>query len=162
MNKGFAEKVLYSPIKDYFLRKFRNAGFPKVHLEITCGGSFSSNLRDMLRAEMAFLSRRFAPDLTGYIKDGERIALISIEVKTKEVGFNEIFQAKGYGELLRAKFAFLISRKPLSPTVRQFLRGREGLLYYCYPDVKVMYIGRFNLETKSMVDEDWHPKSPFS
>jgi len=162
MNKGLAEKVLYPPIRDCFIRKFRNAGFPEVHLEITCGGSFSSELRDMLRAEMAFLSRRFAPDLTGYVKDEGRLSLISIEVKRKEVGFNEIFQAKGYGELLRAKFAFLISHKPLSPTMRQFLREREGILYFGYPDVKVVYIGRFNLETKSMVEEDWYPKSPFS
>jgi len=162
MNQGFAEKVLYPHIKDYLLHKFRSSGFPDVHLEITSGGSFSSKLQDILRAEMAFLSRRFAPDLTGYVKDEERIELISIEVKRKEVGFSEIFQAKGYAELLRAKFAFLISHKPLSPTIRQFLREREALLYYGYPNVKVVYIGRFNLETKSMVDEDWYPKSPFS
>jgi hypothetical protein len=133
-----------------------------VHLEITSEGNFSLMLRDMLKAEMAFLSRRFAPDLTGYVKEKDRMALISIEVKRKEVGFNEIFQAKGYGELLRAKFAFLVSNKSLSPTVRQFLRERESVLYYGYPDVKVVYIGRFNIETKLMVEEDWYPKSPFS
>jgi hypothetical protein len=162
MNEEIEEKALYNPIKDCFLRKFQNAGFSEVHLEITSGGNFSSMLREILKAEMAFLSRRFAPDLTGYIREKNRMAIISIEVKRKEVGFSEIFQAKGYGELLRAKFAFLVSHKSLSPAVRQFLRERESILYYGYPNVKVVYIGRFNIETKSMVEEDWYPKSPFS
>lgn len=157
-----AEKVLYPYVKDFFWHKFRSAGYTEVHLEITCGGRFSSKLTDMLRAETAFLSRRFAPDLTGFVREGNRRALVAIEVKRKDVGFNAIFQAKGYGDLLRAKFAFLISHKPLSPTIRQFLKERETLLYYGYPDVRVLYIGRFNLETKLIVEEDWFPKSPFS
>jgi len=152
---------MYRPIRTCLLRRFRSSGYTNVHLEITSDGSFSTKLKKALGTRVVFLGRHFAPDLCGFLEEQDRLQLISVEVKRKKISFREIFQAKGYGELIDAKYAFLVSNKLLVSAIRDFLRNKESILYFGYPETRIMYIGRFNLKTNRMVEEDWFPKSPF-
>lgn len=151
---------MYAPIRMCLLRRFSSAGY-KVHLEITCNANFSPTLKKVLGTRIIFLGRHFAPDLCGFLEDRGKLNLISVEVKRKRIGFQEIFQAKGYGEVVEAKYAFLISNQPLLSGIREFLRNRESILYFGYPETRIMYIGRFNSKISQLVEEDWFPKSPF-
>ena len=155
------DEKLYSPIKDSLEQRFRNAGFRDIYLEITADGNFSRKLRDIFTLELRFMGRRFAPDLTGYARKSEQLYRITVEIKNKGLGFRELFQAKGYGELLDTKYAFLIGSHPLFSTVREFLGQRRSLLYFGHPQTRVLHIGRFNVRSNRLVDEDWFPASPF-
>lgn len=152
---------MYSPIKDAFYSKFRRIGYRNVHLEITSGGKFSPKLKKALGMSLNFMGRRFAPDLTGFLVEGNNVQPITIEVKRKRVGFKELFQAKGYGELLDAKHAFLISSEPLSVDMKEALRQKLNLMYFGYPNVRLMHVGRFNIKNRQIISEDWFPSSPF-
>lgn len=152
---------MYSPIKDAFYSKFRRIGYKKVHIEITSGGRFSSKLKGALGMSLNFMGKRFAPDLTGFLVESNGVKPITIEVKRKSVGFKELFQAKGYGELLDAKYAFLVSNEPLSVDMKEALRQKLNLIYFGYPNVRLMYVGRFNIKNKQIINEDWFPSSPF-
>jgi hypothetical protein len=155
------EEDMYDPILTCFLKKFRSAGYSEVHLEITSNGRFSERLRKALGTRVGFLKRHFAPDICGFTEVRNRLQPISIEVKSKRLGFQEIFQAKGYGELIEARFAFLISNQSIISTVRDFLRNKESILIFGYPDPRIMHIGRFDHTLEQLVEEDWFPKSPF-
>jgi hypothetical protein len=154
------EEDLYEPIKTCFLQRFKSAGFKNVHLEITSNGTFSNELKDVLSTRVSFLKKHFAPDICGFIDENDKHKPITIEVKNKRLGFQEIFQAKGYGELVEAKFAFLVSSQPIISPVKEFLGKRESILYFGYPNTKILYISRFNSKLKQIVEQSWFPQSP--
>lgn len=158
---NLAEEELYEPIKTCFLQKFRSAGYRDVYLEITSNGKFSERLREVLGTRVAFLKRHFAPDLCGFAEVQNKLLPITIEVKNKRLSFKEIFQAKGYGELIEAKFAFLISTQQIVSPVKDFLRNKESLLYFGYPETRIMHVGSFDNKFKQLVEDNWFPKSPF-
>ncbi len=154
------EEDLYEPIKTYFLNKFKSAGYHKIHLEITCNGKFSEGMRKLLGTRVGFFKGHFAPDLCGYIEENGKNLPVTIEIKNKRLGFQEIFQARGYGELIEARFAFLVSSQSIVVPVKDFLKNRESILYYSYPEPKILHISRFSIKTENMVEESWFPKSP--
>lgn len=155
------EEDLYEPIESCFLQKFKSAGYRNVHLEITSNGKFSEKMREVLGTKVGFLKSHFAPDLCGFIQENNKILPITVEVKSKRLGFQEIFQAKGYAELIDAKFAFLVSSHAIVVPVRDFLKSRESILYFGFPDPRILHICRFNIGMKNIIQESWFPKSPF-
>ena len=162
-----AEKELYAPLKEYLNEAFERT-FERCHLEITAQGYFSEELKCVVRNDIifSFLGRKVSPDLTGFISRKESLLeamtpsniqdFITVEIKAERITLQDIYQAKMYGDLFEAKYALLISPKPIPEEIKRlnqrlFITHRYGGRY--------IHIGRWLSGLHSIID--WLPKSPY-
>ena len=172
--KKIPEKELYKPIREFLLSKFINS-FGNCHLEITASGQFGEDLRAAIRHDIifTFLEKRFSPDLAGFVEQKYTKDFITVEIKEK-INIKDIGQAKLYGDLFGAKYAFLISPQPI-PTIIKRL-DKEIFILHRFMDGHNTYIGQLLFSQKTLsalrvgrplpldeweVKEDWFPESPF-
>jgi len=87
------------------------------------------------KALQKYASQLPTPDIMGLVKKGTRESnLVLVEFKS-EPRYRDIFQTKGYNELYRSDFTFLISREPMfksSKKTLDFVRHDHKLLRVRY------------------------------
>lgn len=139
------------------------------HLEITAEKKFSNKLKGEISPgrEIIFsFLKKAPPDITGFIKRDPLSHFIAIEVKNREIRIDDIYQIKKYKDLFNAKFAFLISTKPIPEEIKRILRIIPPL---CPSLLETLVLVRFD-ESKLMEEHiqgppnpftDWYPEDPF-
>lgn len=175
--KKITESELYKPIREFLHSKFLNS-FGNCHLEITASGVFGEGLKEAIRHDIIFrfLKRGGSPDLVGYIEQDFGIKhFITVEIKSEKITIKDIAQAKLYGDLFDAKYAFLVSPEPIPVEIKR-LHQKLSILHR-FMSGHNTYIGelRFSQTTSvdavargvtagvfHVVEEDWFPESPFS
>jgi len=167
------EKTLYEPVKQY-LTKLLNNSYSNYHLEITANRTYSEKLKHFITYNIVFsFLKKAMPDLTGFIlKEGidvklahnkDIVSFITVEVKPSKISLPDIYQAKLYGDLFRAKYALLMSPVIIGEEIRRLQNDLKILNRY--RNWKV-YIGQivFSRSDKmgsKIEDCIWYPETPF-
>lgn len=173
MTKGDAkitEKELYEPIKKY-LRSAFSKKFGDCRLEVTADGVFSEVIRRVVRDDIvfSFLGKKASPDLVGYIPlEGRRWAawfssdiqdFITVEIKKDKLTLQDVYQAKMYGDLFRARYALLVSPKPIPEELKRL--DQQLFITFRYMSSYHLYIGEWSTETNTMAEFKWFATSPY-
>ena len=167
------EKELYEPIKEH-LRELFQENVGNCYLEITADGIFNSTIERVVRHDIifSFLNKKASPDLTGFITVEESSPswlqsmssahikeFITVEVKKEAITLQDIYQAKLYGDLFQARYALLVSPKPIPEKIRRL--DRQISICHRMSNNWVVYIGEwYSFEDKRLVS-DWLPHIPF-
>jgi len=164
------ERELYEPIKDYLTEAFEEK-FGNCHLEITADGVFSALLKKVVRYDIifSFLGRKASPDLTGFVHSrGSEVIVtygphtvdnfITVEIKPGKVTVQDICQAKMYGDLFSAKYAFLISPQPIPEEIRRL--DKQLSVTGRYMSGWVVYVGEWVIHEGCTIIGNWLPASP--
>ncbi len=140
-----------------FLKKFNNC-----HLEITSKGEFSELLKSKFdEAALYFISQSVYPDLTGFVCENSSEYFIVAEIKNTKITARDIYQAKMYAELFKAKYGFLISTESLSEEIRRLKRLRDALFKHEGWGYQSVICGHFDENEKRLIDSAWFPKKPW-
>ena len=166
MSEPKTEKPLYGLVKDYLQREFSQFG--KCELETT-SKKITEKAKAWLDDAALFFIRvekklpdmigRFKPDPSKKSPYGFYEGLIIAEVKNKEPSLKDIIQTKVYAEVFDAPFAYLISSKAMIEEMRRFLSKRYSLR--SYGAYRKVYIGKFDISSGSVNEDDWYPEYPF-
>lgn len=159
--KREGEEALYEPILRDLRSHFKMKG--DCHLEITAKGRFSEQLKKRLDDLSLYITKveLFKPDIMGYVESEhyELRGLVVVEVTSEKIKIKDILQARDYGSVFDAKFAFLISSEPLPEEIRRFYDKRYSLAVYQLAYYERVKIARFDESSQKIVD--WYPKPPF-
>jgi len=165
------EKELYDVVRrhlwDCFYEKFSDNFF----LAITSEGKFPEEIlshvppyEDII---FSFLKKKNSPDITGFVKlvteTEPRYAhyqFVTVEIKNSTIKLDDIYQAKRYADLFRAKYGFLISTRPI-PTIIKRLCNKIPILYIAGTSYEKLKIAQFNIEKGEIIRKSWFPESPF-
>lgn len=174
------EKEFYEPIRKILLNNFKTA-FDDCRLWVTSEGSFPEEIKTHFHKGdeiiFSFLKKKNSPDLTGYVKliakaepessplrewfneDVAAYHFITVEIKNTRIELADIYQAKRYADLFKAKFGLLISTKPI-PT--EIIRLCETIPILVTARKEKMRIGQFDPERDTTIwNSCWFPSSPF-
>ena len=150
------ESELYEIIMNKMYNLFRSKGIP-VFFEITASGTLSDEMkRGLSDIQLFFIeNRKKRPDIIGYNED---LGYIVIEVKDKEIDLDSIYQLKAYSDLFTARFAFLVSSKPIPEKIRRyfskiFIPRNVGIYWR-------VFLVHFDPSEGKIVE--WYERSPFS
>lgn len=159
--KSGEEEQYYEIIKEKLGELFKERGV-SVYLEITSRGVFSDRLKSRIPSgrDIIFLFlKKAAPDITGFIEGSSLSRFIVVEVKKEKIELDDIYQLRKYADLFDARFAFLVSLKPipeeikrLSKTVYTLLAGSS--IYDAF------VLAQFDEHNKQFVE--WFKENPFS
>jgi len=164
------ERELYKPVKEYLEARFKES-LTHCYLEITSEGKFSQELKRLIPHDIifSFLGKQASPDLVGFTWTTDNLWLfllpiarsgvkdfITVEIKREPITLKDVYQAKMYGDLFRAKYALLISPEPIPEEIKRL--HRRVFVLYRVTDWKV-YIGSWNESTNAV--ESWFPEAPF-
>jgi hypothetical protein len=162
------EKQLYEPIKEYLRSAFCKK-FGDCHLEVTSNGIFSEIIRRVVRDDIvfSFLGKKASPDLVGFIPINPWMAFsssdiqdfITVEIKKDKLTLQDVYQAKMYGDLFRAKYALLISPKPITEELKRL--DRQLFITFRYKTGYRVYIGEWFAEENTMAEFKWYATSPY-
>ena len=145
-------------LKKYLLGK-------ETHLEITATGArLSSKIEEVLDEKAFFFikTERASPDIMGYVIEDTSLAgfgilaweernRVVVEVKNEPVSVEDFYQAKRYGEVFDAKYAFLISNERIPEVVKRFLAARPAVLSYNYSGgIRPIIFGEIDLKTDGL------------
>jgi hypothetical protein len=118
--KREGEGEYYPVIKEKLAELFREKG-ADVYLEVTANREFSEYLKNKIPPNkgivFSFL-RKVAPDLMGYVEGSAFPGFVVVEVKKGSIDLDNIYQLKKYYDLFEARFAFLISLKPIPAEIK--------------------------------------------
>lgn len=162
------QRELYEVIRPCIEKLIKKKAM-NFHLEITADKKFSNKLKAEIPTGreiiFAFL-KEAAPDITGFIKRRPFSDLITIEVKNHEIRIDDIYQIKKYRDLFNAKFAFLISTRPIPEEIKRILKVIPPL---CPTGHETLVLVRF--EERKLTEEhlqgppnpfiEWYPEDPF-
>jgi hypothetical protein len=157
------EHDLYSKIKLKLEELFRTR-VKNVYLEITANKGFSNTLKSAIpkgrEIVFNFLKTKGArPDITGFIKVQNSSDLVIVEVKTKPLKLDDIYQTRKYMDLLGAKFTFLISLESVPEEIKRLSETAVFQLlmspHYRYPFV----LAQYDLNVDDFLG--WYPINPF-
>jgi hypothetical protein len=151
------EERLYDPVKRALEGYFGQNGEIALSLEVTADG-FSPQTKHFLNDDVLFLieNRELRPDIFGRVGPDARQAfgysdfLVTAEIKDGSPIVNDVFQAKKYGELYQAFFAFLICTKLPDERVIRLLKHNPVLLFYS--GTFTAYLCRYSEESERF---DW-------
>jgi hypothetical protein len=171
-----AEKDLYEPIKRILCLNFR-AVFDDCFLATTSEGIFPDKILSQVHKDdeiiFYFLKKKNSPDLTGFVKvvtktepkpsplqewfksENAAYHFITVEVKNDTIGLEDIYQAKRYSDLFKAKYGLLISTR-LIPTPIKRLCERIPILDTARKEK--LRLGQF--DGGDIIN--WFPESPFT
>jgi hypothetical protein len=140
------ESQYYEPIKNALWDAFSHMP-ATCYLEITNKG-LSDKLERSLDDFALFYIKidRQYPDITGFIETSYGKERITVEVKERIRKIESFFQAKRYGEVFDARYAFLISLEPFPEQVRRFIQKRPAIYNYSYG--KQLIIARFDASSE--------------
>ena len=162
------ERELWEIIKSC-MEKLIKKKTTNFHLEITADKKFSNKLKAEIppgREIIFSFLKEAAPDITGFIKRDPLSHFITIEVKNRRIKIDNIYQIKKYRDLFNAKFAFLISTRPIPEEIKRILKVIPPL---SPTEHETLALVRFD-ESKLMVEHiqgppnpfiDWYPEDPF-
>ena len=156
------ESQLYPLIQNELKEKFKQikplAG--SYHLELTYTGKFSEKLKREVKDDIvfSFLKKRASPDITGFLKSILGTDFITVEVKRKGIVLDDIYQAKKYADLFRAKYGFLLSSEPIPEEIKRLSRTTNILVTSEGRSIK---IAQYNEKNGKILDRTWFPENPF-
>lgn len=169
--RKISEKELYEPIKRYLIEAFRKK-FGNCYLEVTAKGIFNERLKRVVRDDIifSFLGKKASPDLTGYIhRNGTNWTVvqssydiqdyITVEIKGGKITIQDVYQAKMYGDLFQAKYALLISPKPIPEEIKRL--DQRLFVTYRFMSGWYLYIGEWSGEANAIEEYRWFSKSPY-
>ena len=169
--RKLSEEALYVPTREFLHSEFLKT-FGNCHLEITASGHFEEPLKQAVREDIVlpFLERGGSPDLAGFITKDSRIQdFITVEIKSKKITIQDIAQAKLYGDLFSARYAFLISPWPITEEIKRL--HRYVFILSRFTSSFVTYIGQLQfarpetlfqpLLPVGIIKDNWFPASPF-
>lgn len=161
--KNRNEAKTYEPIKAT-LEKLLTQKFGGCHLEITARGNFSNKLKEKVPQGrdliFSFLDKD-KPDLTGFIEEGttyKSTEFVVAEIKDEKIHLADVYQIRRYADLFHAKYAFLISTKPLPHEIIR-LQRIISTLFNCGWGYEKIILAQF--DAKQNVFVEWHEKNPF-
>lgn len=157
------EKEYYPVIKEKLDELFREKGID-AHLEITANKEFSDYLKGKIppsKGVIFYFLRKVAPDITGYIESGTLPGFIVVGVKKDKIELDDIYQLKKYYDLFEARFAFLISLKPIPAEIKHLsqvtflmIKLKGGSIYQAFALAHFDAVGREFVE--------WFEENPFT
>jgi hypothetical protein len=146
MPRKKTESKYYEPVRKALEERFK-AKFGNCHLEVTADGEFTNKLKSAIPSgygmTLYFIGRRKSPDVTGFVemkevvssdiafiigdKKSEKFSVnwrefIVVEVKDKKITLDNVCQARTYGLMFRAKYAFLMSLKPIPEEIERLAK----------------------------------------
>lgn len=162
------EKELYKTIKDYLEERFRLDGLGEsdysYYLAITSEGKFPekilSKVPEHYEIIFSFLKKKNSPDLTGFVKKSYSPDFITVEIKDDTIKLEDVYQAKRYAELFRAKYGFLISTKPIPTTIKRLCQ-KTSILNIAGTSYETLKLAQFDVERNRIWGRNWFPESPF-
>ena len=99
-----------------------------------------------------------SPDITGFLKGIFGTDFITVEVKRKQIVLDDIYQAKKYADLFRAKYGFLLSSEPIPEEIKRLSRTTNILVTSEGRSIK---IAQYDEENGKISDRTWFPENPF-
>ena len=155
--------IVKEKLRELFEEKTVSYPNVKIHLEITANGIFSNELTSRIPSSrdiiFSFLKRRLAPDITGFIETPILPGFVVVEVKRGKIELDHLYQLKKYADLLDAKFAFLVSLKPIPEEIRRLSKVVHSLLTRptIYERFALAQFDEYNGEFA-----EWFEKDPFA
>jgi hypothetical protein len=157
------EEKYYELIKDKLEELFKEKGV-KAYFEITAKGTFSNTLKAKIPSggEIIFLFlKKAVPDITGFVQESKLPGFVVVEVKGNKIELDDIYQLKKYADLFDARFAFLVSIKPIPEEIKRlsgsplFLLSklRGGNIYQAFA------LAHFDEQNGEFVE--WFEEDPF-
>lgn len=157
------EKELYEWIRCELWNMFQSK-FNNFHLEITSDGNFSEEIKsvvpDYYDIIFSFLKKKNSPDLTGFVKEQYSTEFITVEIKNDIITLGDVYQAKRYADLFRAKYGFLITTKSI-PTEIKRLCQKIPILYIAGAGYATLKLGEFDTRKMKILEDKWFPEPPF-
>lgn len=154
MPRKKTESKYYEPVRKTLEKKFK-AKFGNCHLEITDECKFTNKLKSAIPSgygtTLYFIGRGKSPDITGFVEMKEIVSdsdtnfaiivghkkaekycvswrdFIVVEVKHKKITLENVCQARTYGLLFRAKYAFLMSLEPIPDEIKRLAKATNLL-----------------------------------
>jgi hypothetical protein len=165
-----AERELYEAVKRN-LSDLLQAKFDGHYLAITSEGSFPDEiLRHIPHSDeiiFSFLKKKNSPDITGFVKLETKTEpkyaafyFVTVEIKNTTISLEDIYQAKRYADLFKAKYGFLISTKVI-PTTIERLCDRIPILYIAGTSYEKLRLAQFDAEKAEIIQKSWFPELPF-
>ncbi len=123
------EKDYYQPIMEGLENLFKVSfgdAITELYLEITANGNFSNRLKSKVpeyrNIIFVFLRRRTSPDVAGFVDfqfgHGDS-GFIVVEFKKEKLELDDVYQARKYGELFDARYAFLVSLEQIPEELKR-------------------------------------------
>jgi hypothetical protein len=170
VNNMVAEKELYEAIKRNLCDLFQTK-FDSHYLAITSEGIFPEEILSHVQQHdeiiFSFLKKKNSPDLTGVVelvtKTEPKYAtfqFVTVEIKNATIGLEDVYQAKRYADLFKAKYGFLISTRPI-PTAIKRLCERIPILCIAGTAYERLRLAQFDAEKGQIIQTSWFPESPF-
>lgn len=159
--KDESEKVLYEPVKNFLHSKF-SAKFGNCHLEITAEGHFDESLKRAVRHDIifSFLGKKASPDLIGFVRDEYGVKdYVAVEIKRERVTLQAVYQTKLYGDLFSAKYALLISPRPLPEEIKRL--HKNLFILNRFMSGWLVSVGQWDEVFSEVIENSWFPGSPF-
>ena len=158
-----AEKKLYDVVRRHLLAYF-GTKVDNCYLYITSEGVFPEEILGKVPEYydiiFSFLKKKNSPDLTGFIKKNSTIEFITVEIKDAQIKLEDIYQAKRYADLFKAKYGILVSTKPI-PTIIKRLCKKIPILYIAGTAYEKLKLAHFDVEKSHIIEKSWFPESPF-
>ena len=105
----------------------------------------------------AFL-KKASPDITGFLKSILGTDFITIEIKMKKIGLDDIYQAKRYADLFKAKYGFLLSCEPIPEEIKRLSNSTNILNKSGEGTIR---LAQYDLDTGKILDHTWFPSNQF-
>jgi len=161
------EKELYKIIKIYLEERFRLDGLGEsdysYYLAITSEGKFPEKILNQVPEQneiiFSFLKKKNSPDLTGFVKEGRFTHFITVEIKNNTITLEDVYQAKRYADLFRAKYGFLLSTKPIPTTIKRLCK--RFLILNIVGTADRLRLAQYDVERTVVIEKSWFPESPF-
>jgi len=161
------ERELYGVIRKKLIEKFVGK-FDDFYLAITSEGKFPEKILSRVPQHediiFSFLKKKNSPDLTEFVKlvknQWATFQFITVEIKNSTIKLEDVYQAKRYADLFRAKYGFLITTKPI-PTIMKRLCNRIPILYIAGTSYEKLKLAQFNIEKNGIIENSWFPEPPF-
>lgn len=162
-----AEKEIYEAVRRSLWDCFQGK-VNEVYLAITSEGVFPEEIKKHVSKYeeiiFSFLKRKNAPDITGFYKlvanNYAAFYFITVEIKNAVITLEDIYQAKRYADLFKARYGFLISTKPI-PTEIERLCEKIQILYIAGTDYQTLKLAQFDAVQQEIIQKSWFPESPF-
>ena len=159
-NQG--EASYYELIKKELEKLFERKGI-KAHLEITATAGFDRKLKKAIPQDVRRLSFPFLrikkPDIFGFIEREFSNDLIVAEVK-KDIKIEDIYQAKLYKEILKARYTFLVSLSEIPVEIEDLCKENYNVLHSAQDSIYNFFvIVEFNKTTHKF--RNWIEENPF-
>lgn len=168
--KGNKNERKYYEIMRAQVEKIFKVKVSDLLLEITADAEFSDELKYEISKNrqiiFSFL-KKAPPDITGFIKKDSSSDFIVVDVKREKIKLEHIYQLRKYRDVFNAKFAFLISLRPIPAEIKRLCELESKILSdvsWRYPNLTLVSADEKMLSYTSNPKDvfiDWYPENPF-